>query len=210
MDVHIPVGAYGKRMVNLFVGKAFPSPVLHPPPKPRHMIKGKVIRLIPFRKGQDDEGYPALLFKFSHEGNLVGVDVVEGEGVRLAFLGIETDGDPLYGPDVIHRALLAEISQGDMAAGLVNLDWSDWRGNLLDQGQPVFPVTLIGMVNQILQAGAAQAPGIPCAHLTLFSVMLPADGICRGQRMKGMLQKPMQYPLASYALNRFACSSISA
>ena len=80
---------------------------------------------------------------------------MERERVSPAFLCIKTHRNSLDYANVVHRALLVKVSQSDMPAGLVNLNWGDRGGNLLDQRQPLFPVAVIGVIDQIFQSGAS-------------------------------------------------------
>ena len=98
MNQHVPMGADPVGMVNFLIGKAFPSPRFHPLPEGCHLVKGKVVNFIFPRVGKNDEGNSPLLLKFPHKGYLMGMDVVQGKGVRAAFLGIKADGNPWTAP----------------------------------------------------------------------------------------------------------------
>ena len=155
MDQHIPAAADlpGLRC-RFLIRKAFSSPVLHPFPEPGDHVEWDVIDLALGCKGKDDKSHSPLLFKFPHESDLVGVDVLQRKGTDRTFLCIEAHRDPLDSANVIHGALHIEISQCDMAAGLIDLDGRDGRGDLLDQRQSLFPVALVGTVDELLQGGS--------------------------------------------------------
>ena len=90
--------------------------------------------------------------------DLVLVHILQGKGVRRAFLGVKADGDSLNRPDIIHRTDLVKICQCNMPVLLVDLHRSNGGGDLLDQCQVQFLVTFVCTVDQILQCGPSQPP----------------------------------------------------
>ena len=85
------------------------------------------------RKGKDDKSHSPLLFKFPHESDLVGVDVLQRKGTDRTFLCIEADRNALYHPDIVDGGILLEISKLDLPAFRINLDRRDRRWNLLHE-----------------------------------------------------------------------------
>ena len=67
------------------------------------------------------------------------MNVLKGKRGRGALLGIKAHRNPLDGPNIVYGTFLVKICQGDMAAGLINLDGRDRRGDLLDQRQFFLP-----------------------------------------------------------------------
>ena len=78
------------------------------------------------------------------------MDILQGKCGDSGFLGVKADGNPLNRPDIVHRALLVKIGQGDVPAGLVDLDGGNGSGHLLDQRQLFLPVAVVGMIDQLL------------------------------------------------------------
>ena len=165
MDIHVPVAPDPVRLRHhLIIGKAFSSALFHPFPETVHHIKRNIIDLVLRCKGEDNEGNSALGFKFLHERDLVRVDVLKWERPHRAFLRVKADRNPLNRADIVDRTFHIEVRQRDMAALFVDLDGRDRGRDLLDQCQLLFPVAVIGPVDQIFQRGTTKAPGFPCSH----------------------------------------------
>ena len=100
----------------------------------------------------DQEKGDSLLFlKLPHKFHLMFMNILKGKSIRRTLFGIKTDRNSLYRTDIVHRALLVKISQGNVPAFLVYVDGGNRRGHLLDQCQPVFQIFFIGPVDQIFQ-----------------------------------------------------------
>ena len=80
---------------------------------------------------------------------------MQGKRLHGALLGVKTDGNPLYGPDVVYRTLLIKISQRDVAALLIDGDGGNRGRHLLDQGQFLLTVAVVAAVYDIFQCGAS-------------------------------------------------------
>ena len=91
------------------------------------------------------------------------VDILEWERTHRAFLRVKADRNPLNRTDIVDRTFHVEVRQRDMTALFVDLDRRDRGRDLLDQSQLLFPVAVIGPVEQIFQRGATKAPGFPCS-----------------------------------------------
>ena len=154
MDQKAGMGTDPPALVHLVVGKAFAPSLLHPFPISLYLFKRQIIYFIQAGKIEDDKCNSALFLKFPHKFNLVGMDILKGKCLYRAFLGIKTHRNPLYGPDIIHGTLLVKIGQGDVAAGLVNFNGGDGSRYLLYQSQLLFPLQIVGMVNQIFKGRA--------------------------------------------------------
>ena len=136
--------------IQLIEAEALPASCKLPLPEGGKLAEGQVIEDVPAGEIQKEEGNPALMFKFFHEKDLMLMDILQGKGIRGAFLGIEADRDALDCADVIHRALLVEIRFFDQTGLLIKFQGSDRGGDLLDQGQAVLLIFFIGAVDQFL------------------------------------------------------------
>ena len=165
MDIHVPVAPDPVRFRHhLIIGKAFSSALFHPFPETVHHIKRNIIDLVLRCEGEDNEGNSALGFKFLHKCDLVRVDILEWKRTHRTFLRVKAYRNPLNRADIVDRTFHIEVRQRDMAALFIDLDGRDRGRDLLDQGQLLFPVTVIGPVDQIFQRGTTKAPGFPCSH----------------------------------------------
>ena len=68
--------------------------------------------------------------------------------MKLLYESIKADGYTLHHTDVIHGTLFFKICQCNMTALLVNFYGSDRRRHFLDQGQFLFPIAVIGSIDQ--------------------------------------------------------------
>ena len=84
------------------------------------------------------------------------MDVLQTEGIRLAFLGIKADRNPLHGADIVNGALLVKVCQRDVPGFLIEIDRRDRCRNLLDQRQMFFLLLFIGPVEQFLKCTAPE------------------------------------------------------
>ncbi len=145
--------------IQLLVPEALPAALLCPVPEEQEHLQGQIIEDVLVGIIDQEKGNPALLLEFLHEAYLMRMDVLQGKGVRRAFLCVEADGKPLYRPDVVNRTLLLEIGQRDLPALLVYPDGSDGGGHLLNQGKARIRILFVCPVDHILQCGAPQPPG---------------------------------------------------
>ncbi len=90
-----------------------------------------------------------LLFKLFHEIHLMLVNILEGKTVDGTLLGIEADGNPLHGSNIVNRAFLVEVGKGNVSGGLVYVDGGNGRGNFLYQRKAVFKIFFICPVDKV-------------------------------------------------------------
>ena len=77
------------------------------------------------------------------------MNILEGKGIAVAFLGIKAHRKPLDSSDIIHSTFLLKISQRNMPVLFVDLNRSDGGGHLLNQCKPLLPVFFIGPVYKL-------------------------------------------------------------
>ena len=98
----------------------------------------------------DYEGDSVLFFKFTHEFNLMFMDVLNWKCIRCTFFCIKTDGNPLHCTDIIYCTDFIKICQCDMTVLLINFNGSNRCGNFLYQRQITLRIFFIGPVNKLL------------------------------------------------------------
>jgi hypothetical protein len=64
------------------------------------------------------------------------MDILQREGVGIAFLGIKAYRNPLDNAYVVYRRLLIKVSQGDLMLVMIDINGRNGRRDLLHQSQP--------------------------------------------------------------------------
>ena len=85
-----------------------------------------------------------LFFKFSHKLHLMGMNVLQGERVRMALFRVEANGNPLHSPDIVNSTLLVKIGKRNMAAVFVDFEGRNGSRHFLDQRKPMLRIFLVG------------------------------------------------------------------
>ena len=89
------------------------------------------------RVGNQNKSNSVLLLKLFHKTNLMFMYIGKWKSVRIAFLRIKTNRNPLHGTNIINRTLLIKIGKCNMTGFLINIDWCNRSRDFLDQRQSI-------------------------------------------------------------------------
>ena len=109
-----------------------------------------------------------LFFKILHERNLMSMDILQWEGIRIALLCVKAHRHTLYGSDIVDSAPLFEIGQCYLSPFLVHPDRCDRCRYLLNKGEALLPVMLVCSVYELLKSRASKSSAFPGPHIFLL------------------------------------------
>ena len=97
--------------VDFIEGNRLSSSRLLPVPGFLQVAERHIVKLIPPRIINHQKRNASLSLEGFHEPYLMLMDVLQAEGIRLAFLCIKADRNSLHGTDIVDGALLVEVGE---------------------------------------------------------------------------------------------------
>ena len=124
---------YTEILIYFFICEAFPTTIFTSFPKTDYIRKWYIIELISWRKIYNYEGDTVLFLKFTHEFNLMFMDVLNWKCICCTFFCIKTYRNSLNNTNIVNRTFLVKICQCNMSCALVYINWFYGCWNLLDK-----------------------------------------------------------------------------
>ena len=138
---------YAEILIYFFIREAFTTTIFTSFPKSYYIRKWYIIELISCRKIYNYEGDSVLFLKFTHEFNLMFMDVLNWKCIRCTFFCIKTYRNPLNDTNIVNRTFLLKVCKTNLSCFFIYFYRGNRCWNFLYKSKLLLKIFLICAVN---------------------------------------------------------------